>query len=141
MTDTETNESVLENWGGVLWSLGAILVPAVCWFAGIMPTIMIGAVIGATVRFGTDAVLMATVDSTHISTVSHQKTVGSMVLIQFGTLIAGIGLAIAGHGIGIGIAAIMLLTYLFIAMHMSVYGSQSTNDAAESEWKFDIDDV
>lgn len=141
MTETETSGSVLENWGEALWSLGSILVPAACLLAGIVPTIMLGAVIGATIRFGTDLVLMATVDSTNISTVSHQKTVVSMLLIQFGVLIAGIGLAFAGHGIGIGITVIMLLTYLFAIIHTAVYGGQQYDDAGDSEWKFDIDDV
>lgn len=151
--ETTSNDTSLGFVIGIVWSVLTIAVPAVLWALGIMETIMIGAVVGATIRFGSDMLLTALQlrTDTNPSTVGQQHPISTVMIVgvQFGTLLIGLWLLfIAGQVVGLGIAGIMLLTYAFGSVLDYVLGDDVGNTKSDeiekeddSEWKFDVDDV
>jgi hypothetical protein len=118
---------------GLIWSAISIAGPAALFSLGVYPTVMIGAILGAVIRVGTD---MAMLYHGNLSRSSPLTVV--LVLIQFGALFVASGAALLGSPLGAGAAGIILLTYL-VGTVLSTYFSETTDN--ESEWKYDVDDV
>lgn len=117
---------------GLIWSAVAIAVPAALFSVGIYPTVMTGAILGAVIRFGTDMTIIIGGEP-HIK---HPVTV-LMLLIQMGTLLAGIIAALTGSMLGLGVAGIILLTYV-VGLLIQLYHTDSESDG---EWKYDPDEL
>lgn len=155
MAEETSNGSSLTFIFGLLWSILAIVVPGYLWTQGMMPDLMFGAMLGASVRLGTDLVLMAvrqdgSADGVEQFAKKHMGIVVLMVVIQFGTLVGALAFWLIGGDImGLGYAGIMILTYIVGALLELVFGGgvPDTDDMSveeddeESEWKFDVDDV
>lgn len=148
MTDTNESRSFVAKWGGFLFSIGAIVVPALLWVMDVYPQIMLGAVIGATVRMVTDyslALLLSGPGTTVAGQVDaqHIPIVLFLMAAQFATLGAGIWLWYNGSRLGIGITCVMIATYIFASFYRRRYLSDMNTDGTngDSEWKYDVDDV
>lgn len=155
----ETEETTTGmSWGvivGFVWSILLIIVPFVLWITNsFMPELMLGAFIGASVRFGTDLslVMMADGSAENLGSFSSGQmpfVIGG-ILLQFGTLFGAAGWALMGGGLlPIGIVLAMLGSYMYgllvgIADRFRSGGSGGNpepSDSDDSEWRFDVDDV
>jgi len=143
---------------GIVWSVLLIVVPGYLWTQGFHTELMFGAVIGAVVRFATDMTLMGLTQDASAQDFSrfaekHIPVVVLMMIVQFGTLIAGAGFWVLGGDLmGAGIVLGMVLSYLFGFLTMLIARDSSETDVTEnedesdeadeeSEWQFDLDDV
>lgn len=144
-TDQEDSGSSLQFVLSILWSLFSIAAPAFLWSQGIYPAIMLGAAIGSFVRFGTDMVLFGLMQNTSGEALEqfsseHIPIVIGMMIVQFGTFIAGLGFWIFGGDlVGAGIVLGMLASWIVGVFLTGALGSST--DGEDSEWKFDVDDV
>lgn len=153
MADETDEESHTQFVIGILWSVIAIVVPVILLALNIWPVLMIGAVIGSSVRFVTDAVLMvvgAVEGGFSQLTGSYRLLTIAMVLVQFGTLLGGLGMFLYnGSTIGIGIFGSMIASYLFAIGMQTIYRlkvsptgpQEQPSEDDEDEWKFGVDDV
>lgn len=102
----------------ILWSLFSIAAPLILWSQGIYPMIMLGAAIGSFVRFGTDMVLFGLMQDTSEDALEqfdsdHIPIVIGMMIVQFGTFIAGLGFwLLGGDAVGAGIVLGMLASWI-----------------------------
>lgn len=154
-TDQDDGGSSLTFVLSILWSLFSIAAPAFLWSQGIYPAIMLGAAIGSFVRFGTDMVLFGLMQNTSEEALEqfasdHIPIVIGMMIVQFGTFIAGLGFWIfGGDMVGAGIVLGMLASWIVGVYLTGALGSSTddedmsveVSDDEESEWKFDVDDV
>lgn len=140
---------------GLLFSVLLFVVPAVSLALGVWTSFMLGALIGAAVRFGTDMTLLrmgdTDADDFEQFTTQQMPLVILMMLIQFGTLLGAIGWYIfAGGGmLALGIVAAILASYVFGIVLQGIFGTttqptgppEQREDADEGEWRFDLDDL
>lgn len=143
---------------GIVWSVLLIIVPGYLWTQGFHTELMFGAAVGAVVRFGTDMTLMGLTQDASAQDFSrfaekHMPIVVLMMIVQFGTLIAGAGFwLLGGDTMGAGIVLGMVLSYLFGLLTALVARDSTETEVAddegevddadeESEWRFDVDDV
>lgn len=146
--NSETSRGVIF---GFVLSVALIVAPFILWITGaVMPQLMLGLFIGATVRFGTDALIMVQADGAaddwESFAGSNMVLIIGCMLLQFGTLIGGAFFWFTtGSIIGAGIVAAMLVAYLYGGLMRFTGGSEGTievdEDDDESEWQFDADDV
>jgi len=152
--ETDNDGSSLTFVLSILWSVASIAVPAYLWSQGIYPMIMLGATIGSSVRFGTDMVLFGLMqdsgeDALEQFASDHIPIVIGMMILQFGTFIAGLGFWILGGDmIGAGIVLAMIVSWVFGVLLTGALGNSTDGDDMsvevsdeDSEWKFDVDDV
>lgn len=153
--ETETSGASKQFVVGIIFSVLSIAVPAFLWSSGIYPSLSLGFMIGAAVRFGTDLILMTLItnpdaEGTGQFKSKHIPIVAGLVIIQFGTLIgAAIWTVLGGPAWTLGVVVGILSSYLFgMVSHMVFGGSSGGNgevtvegEDGESEWRFDLDDL
>jgi len=153
--ETEEGGSSLTFVLSIVYSLLTIAIPAYLWSQGIYPAIMLGAAIGSFVRFGTDMVLFGLMQDTGEDALEqfaseHIPIVIGMMIIQFGTFIAGLGFWLLGGDMtGAGIVLAMIVSWLFGMLLTGALGNSTdgedmsveVEDDEDSEWRFDVDDV
>jgi hypothetical protein len=137
-TDQDAGGSSLRFVLSILWSLFSIAAPLFLWSQGIYPVIMLGAAIGSFVRFGTDIALFGLIqdisaDGLEQFLSKHIPIVIAMMVIQFGTFIAGLWLWLFnGDLIGAGIVLGMLLSWIVGVLLTGGIGSARTTATHQS---------
>lgn len=155
--ETETSGGVTQFVVGIIFSVLSIVIPAFMWSSGIYPSLSFGIMVGASVRFGTDLLLMTIMTNQNADGLGkfaskHIPLVAGLIAIQFGTLIgAGVWAVLGGPAWALGVVVGILVSYVFGFLSHVIFGSSGggggdsevvvEGEDGESEWRFDVDDL